>query len=459
MISRRSFVRLATQSAALLPAAQSLGAAQHPNIVIIFADDLGYGDLGVYGHPSIRTPNLDRMAADGMRFTQFYSAASLCSPSRAALLTGRLPIRTGVNQVLVPWSKGGLPREEITIADALKRAGYATACVGKWHLGHLRQHLPAHHGFDRYFGIPYSNDMSRATAGHPNFIKRLEEHPGTPGTPLIRDEETIETEPDQRQLTPRYTAEAIRFLRDSVRTQKPFFLYMPHTFPHTPLFASDRFRGKSARGLYGDVVEELDWSVGEIRRTLAELGVERNTLIVFTSDNGPWLIKQQQGGSAGLLRDGKGSTWEGGMREPFIACWPGRIPPGVVTQAFGTTMDLFPTIVKQAGIPIPADRVYDGADLSAVLFENQPGREAVIFYYFSVDLRAVRKGPWKLHLASNSPATGDTVTRYERPPLYNLLDDPSEKYDVSDSHPDVVKDLLRLIEEHKKNLKPGPEQV
>ena len=372
MISRRSFVRLATQSAALLPAAQSLAAAQHPNIVIIFADDLGYGDLGVYGHPSIRTPNLDRMAADGIRFTQFYSAASVCSPSRAALLTGRLPIRTGVNQVLVPWSKGGLPQEEITIADALKRTGYATACVGKWHLGHLRHHLPAHHGFDRYFGIPYSNDMSRATAGHPNFIKRLEEHPGTQGTPLIRGEEIIETEPDQRQLTPRYTAEAIRFLRDSVRTQKPFFLYMPHTFPHTPLFASDRFRGKSARGLYGDVVEELDWSVGEIRRTIAELGVERNTLIVFTSDNGPWLIKKQEGGSAGLLRDGKGSTWEGGMREPFIACWPSRIPAGVVTQAFGTTMDLFPTALKLAGVPLPADRVYDGADLSGCCSKTSP---------------------------------------------------------------------------------------
>ncbi|MBI3696506.1 MAG: sulfatase [Acidobacteria bacterium] len=460
MLSRRSFQRLLAQSALSLPLGRVLGAAgQRPNLIIILADDLGYGDLGCYGHPTIRTPHLDRMAAEGVRFTQFYAAAAVCSPSRAALLAGRLPIRTGVNQVLSPWSTGGIQKQEITIAEALRPTGYATACIGKWHLGHLPQYLPTRHGFDRYFGIPYSNDMSRATAGNPQFIKQLNQHPEVPGTPLMRDEKVVETEPDQRRLTARYTEEAIRFLRDSVRSGKPFFLYLPHTFPHVPLFASERFRGKSARGLYGDVVEELDWSVGEIRRTLAELGVEKNTLVTFTSDNGPWLIKKQEGGSAGLLREGKGSTWEGGMREPFIACWPGRIPPGVVTQSFGTTMDLFPTCLKLAGVEMPRDREFDGVDLSPVLLENKPGREAFLFYYLGANLRAVRHGPWKLHLASNSPATGDGVTRYDRPPLYNLLEDPSEKYDLSDSHPDVVRDLLQLIEEHKRTLKPGPPQV
>jgi arylsulfatase A-like enzyme len=212
-----------------------------------------------------------------------------------------------------------------------------------------------------------------------------------------------------------------------------------------PLFASERFRGKSARGLYGDVVEELDWSVGEIRRTLAGLG--------------PWLIKKQDGGSAGLLREGKESTWEGGMREPFIACWPGRIPPGVVTQSFGTTMDLFPTCLKLAGVAMPGDRDFDGVDLSPVLLENKPGREALLFYYAGPELPAVRRGPWKLHLASNAPATAGGVTRYDRPPLYNLLEDPSENYQVSDSHPDVVRHLLRSIEEHQRTLKPGPRQV
>ncbi len=434
-----------------------LAADVRPNIVIILADDLGYGDLGSYGHPTIRTPQLDRMANDGMRFTQFYAAASVCSPSRAALLTGRLPIRTGVNHVLMPWSKGGLPASEVTIAATLHEAGYATACIGKWHLGHLPQYLPTRRGFDLYFGIPYSNDMSRATAGNPAFVKQLDIYPEVPGLPLMRGEKVIETEPDQRNLTRRYTEEAIGFMRDSSHAGKPFFLYLAHTFPHVPLFASDRFRGKSARGIYGDVVEELDWSVGEIRQSLRELGIERNTVVFFTSDNGPWLVERQEGGSAGLLRNGKGTTWEGGMREPFLACWPGKIPAGVVTQSFGTTMDLFPTCARLAGASLTKDREYDGADLQPVLTGTGPGREALLFYYLGEDLHAVRKGQWKLHLMTSDGSTGPSRRR-ERPPLFDLLVDPSEKYDVSDSHPELVKDLQTTAQQHQRTMKAGPAQ-
>jgi arylsulfatase A-like enzyme len=462
MISRRRFNSTLIEGAAALSIVSSLRAAdKSPNFVVILADDLGYGDLGCYGHPTIRTPNLDRMANEGMRFTQFYAGASVCSPSRAALLTGRLPIRTGINRVLVPWSAGGLRKEEATIPEALKPAGYATACVGKWHLGHLPEYLPTRHGFDRYFGIPYSNDMSPRTAGNPTYIQQLKQHADAPEyTPLLRGEDLIEKDPDQSQLTARYTEEASAFITDSVKAKMPFFLYMAHTFPHVPLFAGDRFRGKSPRGLYGDVLEELDWSVGEVRHSLSSLGVERDTLVFFTSDNGPWLVQKYEGGSAGLLREGKGSTWEGGFREPGIACWPGKIPAGAVTESFGTTMDLLPTFLKLAGLGVPKDRVFDGADLSEVLLENRPGREPLLFYYLGPELQAVRKGPWKLHLAATNPGIGENwVTCFERPQLYNLLQDPSEKYDVSDSNPETVEDLERAIEEHKRTLQPGPAQT
>jgi arylsulfatase A-like enzyme len=426
--------------------------------VLIFADDLGYGDLGVYGHPTIRTPNLDRLAQEGTRFTQFYSAAAVCSPSRAALLTGRLPIRSGVNQVLMPWSKGGLPASELTMGTVLKQAGYATACVGKWHLGHLPEYLPGKRGFDSYFGIPYSNDMSAATASSAAAERWFKER-NIPPTPLIRGASVIESEPDQTALTARYTAEAQAFVRDSVRARKPFFLYLAHTFPHVPLFASAKFKGKSARGLYGDVVEELDWSVGELRKTLLESGVDKDTLVVFTSDNGPWLIQKQGGGSAGLLREGKGSTWEGGVREPFLAAWPGRIPAGTISGAFATTMDLLPTFAGLAGATLPKDREYDGVDILPQLEAKAEGREALHYYYFGSDLRAVRKGPWKLHVATNDAAVGGPVVRHDRPLLYNLPEDPSEKYDVADANPGVVRDLVQLMDEHKRAVKPGPPQT
>lgn len=345
-------------------------AAAPPNIIIIYADDLGWGDLGCYGHPSIRTPQLDRMATEGLRFTDFYSAAEVCTPSRAALLTGRYPVRNGMcsdsRRVLFPNSRGGLPAGEITIARALKTRGYATACVGKWHLGHRPEFLPTRHGFDSYFGIPYSNDMDRDAAvgpkGREAFLAPKSEYWKPP---VLRNEAEIERGPDQTQLTRRYTEEAQKFIRE--RRGGPFFLYLAHNMPHVPLFASERFKGRSPRGLYGDVVEELDWSVGEILETLRREKLEQNTLVFFSSDNGPWLIFNQHGGSAGLLREGKGSTWEGGMRVPGIAWWPGKIAPGGVHRGIASTMDLFTTSLRLAGADVPADRVIDGLDLRPVL--------------------------------------------------------------------------------------------
>lgn len=293
-------------------------AAERPNIVIIYADDLGYGDLGCYGHPTLRTPNLDRMAQEGMRFTEFYSAAEVCTPSRAALLTGRYPVRSGMAhdryRVLRSQSTGHLPEGEITLAEALQTAGYATGMVGKWHLGVWSKDPVGHprrHGFDSFFGLPHSNDMDPVAGNPPRANALAEQKAEWWNSPLYRNEELVERPADQTTLTRRYTEEAQRFIRENRR--RPFFLYFAHTFPHTPLFASGAFRGTSQRGLYGDVVAELDWSVGQILETLRREKLDRKTLVVFSSDNGPWLIMNQQGGSAGLLRDGKGSTWEGGM--------------------------------------------------------------------------------------------------------------------------------------------------
>ena len=299
----------------LLAAGAPLGfaASRPPNFIIILADDLGYGDLGCYGHPAIRTPNLDRMAAEGMRFTDFYSAAEVCTPSRAALLTGRLPIRSGMChdqfRVLRANGAGGLPAEEITLAQALKTKGYATACVGKWHLGNWMNnsaHHPRQHGFDFYFGLPHSNDMNPKPGNPKGAPGRLDQDANWWNAPLFRNEELVEQPADQTSLTRRYTEEALRFIRE--KKGKPFFLYFPHTFPHAPLFRSAKFQGKSSRGLYGDVVEELDWSVGQILAALREQKLAENTFVFFTSDNGPWLIQGLAGGSAGLLREGKGST-------------------------------------------------------------------------------------------------------------------------------------------------------
>ncbi|MGH9340809.1 MAG: sulfatase family protein [Acidobacteriota bacterium] len=419
-----------------------------PNIIILFADDLGYGDLGCYGHPTIRTPHLDRMAAQGMRFTQFYSAASVCTPSRAALLTGRLPVRSGMSsdrrRVLFPNSAGGLPDDEITLAEALKSKGYASACIGKWHLGHLPQYLPTRHGFDYYYGIPYSNDMHN-------------QRRGDPPVPLMRNEEIIEQPAIQETLTRRYTEEALGFMK--AHQEEPFLVYLPYTFPHVPLFASDEFKGKSPRGLYGDVVEEIDWSVGQILDYLQESGRDTNTLVFFTSDNGPWLTQDQRGGSAGLLREGKGSTWEGGMREPAIAWWPGKVPAGVVSQALGSTMDLFATSLALAGLDLPEDRIIDGMDISPVLFGAGASPRKGLFYYRGVRLMAVRQGPWKAHLITQPAYGGHPPESHDPPLLYHLEHDPSEQYEISKEYPEVLEEMLQEIEAHKSTLKPVDNQL
>ncbi len=411
-----------------------------PNIVIIFADDLGYGDLGAYGHPTIRTPNLDRMAAEGQRWTQFYVGASVCSPSRAALLTGRLPVRSGMygtlgrTRVLFPDSPNGLPHEEVTLAEILKERGYATGVFGKWHLGHLPDYLPGQQGFDEYFGIPYSNDMD----GTREYSMDLFWEPAieTWNVPLIDGTEIVERPAEQTTITRRYTERALAFIE--ANRDQPFFLYLPHSMPHVPLFRSESFVGKSAAGIYGDVIEEIDWSVGQIIGKLRELDLDERTLVVFTSDNGPWLVFKTHGGSAGLLNQGKGTTWEGGMRVPALFWWPGTIEPKTVMD-IGTTMDVFTTAVGLGGGELPEGRVIDGLDLSPVLFGTGPSPRNVVPYYRYNELYAIRKGWFKAHFITQGEyGMGPERTLHDPPLLYHLGDDPGERFDVAEDHPDVA---------------------
>lgn len=430
-----------------------------PNIVVIFADDMGYGDVGVFGHPTIKTPSLDKMSAEGQKWTNFYVAAPVCTPSRAGLLTGRLPIRTGMcsekRRVLFPDSKGGLPENEITIASALKGAGYSTACIGKWHLGHLPQYSPNAHSFDLYFGIPYSNDMDRNE--DPGYMEVMK-NPKIDyfNVPLMRNSEIIERPADQTTITQRYTQEAINFINQN--KEKPFFLYMAHSMPHLPLFRSKDFENKSLRGIYGDVIEELDWSVGQILSALKQNGLDKNTLVVFTSDNGPWLIFDEQGGSAGLLSGGKGGTFEGGMREPTVFWWPETLRPAVVAE-LGSTLDLFPTFCKLANVPLPNDRIYDGFDISPVLLKSDRSLRDEIFYYRDTDIFAVRKGAYKAHFFTQSEWGNDERVKQEPPLLFNLNVDPSEKYNIANEHPEIIDQIREIMDAHQKTVVPVENQL
>lgn len=435
------------------------------NFIIIFADDLGYGDLGIYGHPTIKTPNLDRMAIEGQKWTNFYVGASVCTPSRAALLTGRLPIRTGMagntSRVLFPNSANGLPHSEITIAEQLKSVGYATSMVGKWHLGHKKQYLPTTQGFDYYFGIPYSNDMdiTRELTSFQDYwnlwtkeYKNLE--PKDFNVPLLRGTEQIERPADQNTITGRYTNEAIKWIKET--KEQPFFMYLAHNLPHVPLFASDDFKGTSKRGLYGDVVEEIDHGVGQILDMLAEEGLAENTIVFFTSDNGPWLPTELSGGSAGLLRDGKGSTWEGGFREPGIFWGPGIVEPKVVMD-MGTTMDVFTTFSTLAGVANPDDRIMDGMDLSPVLFGKGESPRDEVYYYRGRDLFAMRKGAFKAHFITQGAYGAPQQEKHDPPLLYNIEEDPSERFNIAERHPEIVAQLKEALENHRANMKPGPD--
>jgi arylsulfatase A len=439
-----------------------LAASAHakPNMIIITADDLGYGDLGCYGSPTIRTPNLDRMAAEGLRFTDFYSASEVCTPSRAALLTGRYPIRSGMigkRRVLFPNSKGGLPPAEVTMAESLKSAGYATMHIGKWHLGIHEGSRPLDQGFEHSFGLPYSNDMD----GRPDLPKGAAGSPTPPedgwNVPLLQDGKEVEKPAVQTSLTKRYTEEAVKFI--SEKKDAPFFLYFAHTFPHVPLFASPEFKGKSRAGILGDSVEELDWSVGQVLETLRREGLAENTFVFFTSDNGPWLIMGDQGGSAGLLKDGKGSTWEGGMRVPGIAWMPGKVRTGVSHDVVHA-MDLYPTVLALAGAKTPNGVTLDGLDIASVLFGFKTGLPArPFFYYRNEQIFACRMGEWKAHFKTQTGYGQPKPEVHEPPLLFHLGHDPSEKRNVAAQHPGVLKQIQDAVKAHQGGVVPGVPQM
>jgi arylsulfatase A len=466
-IHRRSFLKMTLGTLVAgqvyhqcqpLFAAESL--SKQPNFIVIFLDDLGYGDLGCFGHPTIRTPNIDRMAREGAKLTQFYSSASVCSPSRAALLTGRLPIRTTVTGVLFPNQNTGLPTTEVTIAKALKESHYATACIGKWHLGHLKRFLPTSHGFDSYFGIPYSNDMSIdpkmdvakdvVFRQEMTLDKMRNTEPQKHWVPLLRNEEIIEYPADQTTLTKRYTQQAVQYIRDN--KSKPFFLYLAHTMPHIPLFASDPYKDRSLRGLYGDTVEEIDASVGVILDELKQQGIDNNTLVIFTSDNGPWLSVNLNGGSSGPLRGGKFTTWEGGFREPCIIRWPGIIEANSVKTGIASTLDIFPTILDFAGLKVPGERRIDGYSLKRFLTENAPSPRDMIFYYSGKTLAAVRWKEWKLHIKIPNSELKSEYQETQQPLLFNIEQDVSEKHDLASQYPDIIREIQTRIAKHQLTL-------
>ncbi|BDD12775.1 arylsulfatase (plasmid) [Fulvitalea axinellae] len=416
-----------------------------PNIIIINADDMGYGDLGAYGHPSVATPHIDRMANEGLKFNSFYTASAVCSPSRGGLMTGRLPVKTGLygdrRVVLFPQSVKGMPKEEQTIAELLNEQGYSTALVGKWHLGHLKEYMPNQHGFDYFYGLPYSNDMCTGWG--------RKKPKGYPDLPFYENEKLLEVEPAQDVLTKRYTEKSLEFIRSN--SEKPFFLYLAYAMPHVPITASADFAGRSLNGEYGDTIEEIDWSVGQILNELRKSGLDKNTLVFFTSDNGPAVYWNLQGGFSGHLRNGKGTTWEGGMRVPGIAWMPGTVKPGVF-RGIASQMDLIATAADMTASKDKVRNPLDGRSLLPAFNAEVDQIHKNFFYYQGSELSAVRKGPWKMYLTTY----GDRFGKYpkknheESPMLFNVDVDPTERFDMAEKHPEIVEDLKGLAEKQKK---------
>lgn len=436
-----------------------------PNIVVIFMDDLGFGDLSVNGALDYRTPNLDKMATEGIRFTNFLSAQAVCSASRAGLLTGCYPNRIGFSGALFPGAKVGISSEEMTIAEMLKQKNYATAIFGKWHLGDNKKFLPLQHGFDEYFGIPYSNDMWPVDyAGKP--VNSEQNKSRFPPLPLIDGNEKaneVKTLEDQGLLTKQYTERAINFIKKN--KNKPFFLYVPHSMPHVPIYASPAFKGKSKQGLYGDVMMEMDWSVGEILKALKDNGLDNNTLVVFTSDNGPWLNFGNHAGSTGGFREGKGVSFEGGLHVPCIMRWKGTTPGGLVCNQLASTIDILPTIAAICDVKLPKNRI-DGVNMLPILrgdMDNQP-RKYFYYYYRRNDLQAVRRDNWKLvlphkgrsylgQLPGSDGFPGPSPENFEYPQgLYDLRRDRGEAYDVQAKYPEILAELLKVAEEAREDL-------
>ena len=426
---------LAAALAGCLPEADDQGEpSSTPNVVIIFLDDVGYGDLGTFGHPTIRTPNMDRLAGQGVKLTGFYAASPSCSPSRAALLTGRYPVRAGIHWALGPEEENGISAEEWTLAEALHEAGYATAAIGKWHLGARPEFFPTEHGFDSYFGLLYSNDMMKPWV---QTDRPLE---------LYRDTRPIEHPVDQATLTRRYTEEAVRFIEESAARDRPFFLYLAHSMAHVPLYRSPEFEGHSAGGKYGDVIEELDWSVGTVRQALKGAGVLNNTLVFLMSDNGPWAempdrmfadghIQPWDAGTSGPLRGSKASVWEGGLRVPAVVWGPGFLAGDHSVSGLATVMDVFPTIAALVGLEAAPGRPFDGNDLLPWLEGGPTSPNELFFYVYPDVVRGVRDSRWKLLVRRASPEAELTEE------LYDMASDPYERFDLAAEHPDVVERL------------------
>ena len=421
-------------SSALCLSSTAAQAAQkdRPNIILIYCDDMGYGDLGVTGHPNIKTPNLDRMALAGTRFTNYYSASPASTASRYAMLTGKYAPRSGFGWVIYPKDKRGIHPNEITQAEAAKAQGYTTAIFGKWHLGSIdKKFLPLQNGFDEYVGLPYSNDMIP---------------PKWQDIALMNGNDTITMNPDQRILTELYTDKAIDFIKRNKKEN--FFVYIPYAMPHVPLHPGKAFAGKSKRGKYGDVVEEIDYHVGRLLKQLKKLKLDKNTIVWFISDNGPWILKGEEGGSAGLFRDGKGSTWEGGVRVPCIAYCPGKVAAGKIEESVVNAMDVYATNLWLTGYELPKDHVTDGHNIASTLGYDVPAKPATPYFYFGVNhqLMAVREGKWKLHIKTFSQIHKDYFNG-KLPLLFNLETDPSEKYDVAKKHPEIVAHLTQLLKD------------